>query len=267
MTDQSQEQNQTLPRLNAKSLLALWRRLKGLSPRSKLLLLVSPISLYAVVQIGGLFISPSSNVGEGDPSGQRDTLLASSPLVLAGVYPQMPLLEQAQRFQQVLPAYESALADKSEAIATELLMKEAQRLRQTAIAELDFYGEAQDDDFYSLSMVGCAQRVPDVQCILMRFYGDGVRLMAEGEKLGDPHVFYQGYIRTQAATLALAPVNPVEAGEPPTQAWLNYREGLLATLPALPNTAIAGMRLGAEDMKASPVMHLIRQNPLPDTGE
>jgi len=241
---------------------------KGLSDRTRLIMVAGlPAFGLFLFTIAALLLKPPQQVERRDPASERDTILAVAPTTLAQISPSMGSIEKAQRLLQVMPVYESALADKSQLVQSELILHESQRLLRAAEEEAGA-GEPEDIDQYGFSMPRCREVMDTKRCILLRYVGDGVKLMEQGEKSHDVYSYVQGYVQAQAAAIALFPVQPIDGGQVPVNSWLNYREGLASTIPYLPSSAAVGLGLGAERQPLSPAENLIRQNPLPgEDGE
>lgn len=254
---------------------------KGMSPKIRIGLLCSPVLLYFLWNFGVYFISPPKQVTAPNKAAQVNAILVSSPAALGQAMPEQGPTLYAQRIAQGLIAYEDALDNRLDGVLGALITKEAARLRETAIHELSSVdnptpGQAVDADRYGLLMSQCESVLTSVDCILLRYIGDGMAMLEAGEKQNDPTLYAAGRIRIQAAGLALFPRDPIQHQGTPMESLRKYRSDLFALIPNLPARRTVGtgteaapiqdfsnvaQYLDAHQIRVSPVSNMIHQNP------
>lgn len=225
---------------------------KTLNPRTILVLGALPITVY----FGWTFLSSTVRTPEQmatpDKTVQVDAILVSNPAILGGVTGAESLTEQAQKLSAGLVVFEDTLDVKLDTVGASMLTIEADRLRETAIAELKSVdnptpGSAVEADHYDILMSGCQVYLPPVDCVLIRYMGDGVKMMELATTHDNAELYFKGRVRMQAAGLALFPRDPISHDGFPLQALIDYRGAVHDLVPLLPSRRQSGYRQNANE--------------------
>ena len=256
-----------------KAIASIIIKAKTLNPRTVLVLSALPITGYFGWTFLSSTIKPPAEMATPDKTVQVDAILVSNPAILGGLTGSESLTEQAQKLTAGLIAYEDTLDVKLDAVGASMLTKEAKRLREAAIHELKSVdnpspGNAMENDHYDILMSGCQIHLPPVDCVLVRFMGDGIKMMELGAIHDNAELYFKGRVRMQAAGLALFPQDPIENGGIPLQSLIDYRGAVHDLIPLLPSRRQKGYRQNATDQnmqdQEAAIAQFLNSNEMPN---
>ena len=190
-----------------------------------------------------------------------------SPEVLAGITPKTPESEAVAKLYGIIPNYEFILSEAASTHMESLLKYEAVRLNNEALKEVQESRYDATDPAIDIDLGKCPDSVAKQKCVLLRFAGDGLKMIQEGTIARDAQKVALGYTRYRAALLALYPKEPT----PPEsaivmQGLLNYRLLAYALLQRLPSADPFTEKLNPALTKQDGASAIEQSNPGPVGG-
>jgi len=128
------------------------------------------------------------------------------PLYLAGVEPEDPAPLAADKLKTVLPDYDRWLQMQVAADLDYPIAKESERLLEFARKEASGGEVETSDPANDLDLSGCLQQLEAVECVLLRYAGDGLAMYRDGLAADDAVATLKGSLRYHAAIRALFPL-------------------------------------------------------------
>ncbi|MBE9157074.1 hypothetical protein IQ265_09580 [Nodosilinea sp. LEGE 06152] len=129
----------------------------------------------------------------------------TDPLTLAGMMGSEEPEAVANALIQILPAYDLWLQDQMAKTLDYPIAKETERLLGEARKEVATASLDTKDSVGDIDLSGCVETLEPVQCILLRYAGDGIRQMNDALQTNDAYALTQGLVRYHAAIRGVFP--------------------------------------------------------------
>lgn len=192
---------------------------------------------------------------------------AFNPQTLAGITPNTPPDEATAKLYQLIPNYERILSDTAEKHMDQMLRYEAIRLNNEALKEVQEGRFVPVDPAMDIDLGKCPEQVNQQRCVLLRYAGDGLKMVQEGTIARDAQKVALGYTRYRAALLALYPTEPVPPDSSMVlQGLLNYRLMAYSIIQRLPSADPFATRLDPNLTQQDGVSAIESANPVPLPG-
>jgi hypothetical protein len=127
------------------------------------------------------------------------------PLTLAGMTGTESPEDIANGLIQILPAYDLWLQDQMAKSLDYPIAKETERLLEQARKEVATSTMELADPVGDMDLSGCVERLQPVQCVMLRYAGDGIRQMNDALQTDDAYALAKGLIRYHAAIRGVFP--------------------------------------------------------------
>ncbi len=191
-----------------------------------------------------------------------------SPEMLAGITPKTPEPEAIAKLYAIIPNYEYILSEAASTHMETMLRYEAVRLNNEALKEVQESRYDATDPAIDIDLGKCPDVVNQQRCVLLRFAGDGLKMVQQGTIARDAQTVALGYTRYRAALLALYPQEPTPPDSSMAlQGLLNYRLLAYALLQRLPSADPFAQKLDPKLTQQDGVSTIEQSNPVPVGGQ
>jgi hypothetical protein len=191
-----------------------------------------------------------------------------SPEVLAGITPKTSEREAVSKLYSIISNYEYILSDVASTHMEQLLRYEAVRLNNEALKEVQESRYNPTDPAIDIDLGKCPDVVNQQRCVLLRFAGDGLKMIQSGTIARDAQTVALGYTRYRAALLALYPQEPTPPDSSMVlQGLLNYRLLAYALLQRLPSADPFAQKLDPKLTQQEGASAIEQANPVPLGGQ
>lgn len=181
-----------------------WRRYRAQSPRVQWGIPFAAAALGAIALIVYLPYRSAQVPDAPSVPGAYD-FTGTDPLTLAGMMGNESPEAIANSLVQILPAYDLWLQDQNAKAMDYPIAKETERLLGEARKEVSTASTDLKDKVGDIDLSGCVELLEPVQCVLLRYAGDGIRQMNDALQTDDAYALAEGQIRYYAAIRGLFP--------------------------------------------------------------
>ena len=166
------------------------------------------LGAITVLGLGAIALTTLQQPGEETLSSATSdyAFVTLDPLYLAGVEPADPAPLAADKLKAVLPDYDRWLQMQVAADLDYPIAKESERLLEFARKEASGGEVETSDPANDLDLSGCLQQLEAVECVLLRYAGDGLAMYRAGLAADDAVEMLKGSLRYHAAIRALFPL-------------------------------------------------------------
>lgn len=174
-----------------------------------------------------------------------------SPLAFTGLedgeLAKLPVSEQVAIIYKGLDQFDGWLSRKTDASVYALMTHEASRLKAAAEKEVKSGKIDTTDKTRTFQVSECIATIQPVDCVLLRYVGDGIDQMSESSRKKDVYGYSSGLLKARSAMIALS-IKDVKEPDSKTviSGLINYRmvmERLITITPA-------GQRLPTDEVLA-----------------
>lgn len=181
-----------------------WRKYRAQSPRVQWGI---PVALAALSSIGLIIYLPyrTNQTPEAPAVPGAYDFTGTDPLTLAGMMGSEEPEAIATALTQILPAYDLWLQGEMSAAMDYPIAKETARLLEEATKEVSTASVSLVDPVGDIDLAGCVEGLEPIQCVMLRYAGDGITQMNQALQDGDPYKLANGQIRFYAAIRGVFP--------------------------------------------------------------
>lgn len=182
----------------------VWRKYRAQSPRIQWGIPFGAAVLWAIALTVYLPYRNAQTPPAPSVPGAYD-FTGTDPLTLAGVMGNEDPQAIAQALTQILPAYDLWLQGEMAAAMDYPIARETERLLEAARKEVSTASADLSDPVGDIDLAGCVETLEPIQCVMLRYAGDGIAQINKALKEGDPYGLANGQIRFYAAIRGVFP--------------------------------------------------------------